>query len=165
MSSNGCALSLGRGRNAFLKSVNSSEKMVSAAERGAGGLMVPEIEEFVKFWQELDTAAAPFVHPADVGCLQGSSLDCSLLPVPAVGDIRGPDVLVLMLNPGREQEDFSWEERPEFRRTLERNLRQDLEGVAYPFFYLDPRYEEHPGAAYWFGGGPQLRVAADECGS
>ena len=52
----------------------------------------------------------------------------SLLPVPYVGDLARADIFLLQLNPGFSLSDYQELRVPSFKRHLERNLRQELEG-------------------------------------
>jgi hypothetical protein len=114
--------------------------------------MSTAIGRFIRYWRTYTPEAPPFVHPKDATYAGISSLELQLLPVPAIGDIEHAEVIVLMLNPGLHKMDFTWEKKPEYRDIVLRNLHQKLEGVRHPFFYLDSRFSEHPGALYWIGG-------------
>lgn len=110
------------------------------------------VEELVDFWRRASLSEAPYVHPEDASHVAGADFEFRLLPLPVIGDIAHADIVVCMLNPGLKPTDYEWELRPDFRATLERNLRQEAASTGHPFFYLDPSYDTHPGARYWIGG-------------
>jgi hypothetical protein len=112
------------------------------------------IHEFVRYWREFAPQAPPFVHPADRSLILPGDFELDLLPIPVVGDVAGADVIVLMLNPGYDPEDHTWERKPTFRESLLRSLHQRHDGHQFPFSYLDPTFSSHPGAGYWIGGRP-----------
>ena len=110
------------------------------------------IDRFEAYWREFSPRRPLHVHPRDAAFVRGSDLDLTLLPVPVVGDLRRAEVVILMLNPGLDAEDHSWEEREDFRDVLSRAAQHSLGDATHPFFYLDPRFANHPGAGYWIGG-------------
>ena len=107
------------------------------------------IEAFLQFWSEAPTESAPFVHPTDAPFIRDGDLELSLLPIPMNGSLIEAEAVVLMLNPGLDKEDRAWEQRPDFRGSLVKNLRQQHSGEAYPLNYLNPAFAMHPGAGYW----------------
>ena len=111
------------------------------------------ITEFADFWRLFNFSRSELIHPNDdIALVRRSQFELSLIPLPVVGDLRRPDVLILMLNPGFDNSDVWWErENPCFRETLKRNLLQDVRDSEYPLFYLDPQFAAHPGADYWYG--------------
>ena len=73
-----------------------------------------------------------------------------LLPQPYGGDLRKAEIFILLLNPGLGYTDYWGESRMEsFRKRLESNLRQDLEGIEFPFLWLDPELCWHGGFVWW----------------
>lgn len=124
--------------------------------------------ELVKFWSKCSLSHAPFVHPDDIDLLAKSAHDAfrlakldyqglvrsddfgrfsekrfhfSLYPVPYLGRLATADVLILALNPGCRPRDYYLEHTlPEFRDRLGLNLRQELDGIEFPFMGLDPAY-------------------------
>jgi hypothetical protein len=135
--------------------------------------------EIVRFWAECSLEEPPFVHPKDLATIQhyqpevlglpptnfekfiasrrfGDKADrdfhFSLLPRPYQGDLRRADIFLLQLNPGLNVADYRSEwDWPEFRQTLERQLRQDLAGMEFPFFCLNPKFCWHSGYRWWEG--------------
>lgn len=62
-------------------------------------------------------------------------VETSLLPEPYVGRLDAPIVL-LLLNPGLSDDDFTLHQQPAFRDRVRRCLRQDAS--PYPNYFLDP---------------------------
>jgi len=138
---------------------------------------VPGEPEIVKFWRACDLAHPPFVHPEDLGILSRrdrgllqdlpDSLEAfiassrfgrftdhrfhfSLVPKPYDGDLNRADIFVLQLNPGFNPADYHAEwEMPEYRKRLERSVRQELDGLEFPFVALDPQFCWQPGFRWW----------------
>jgi hypothetical protein len=134
--------------------------------------------ELIQFWQKFKLERPPFAHPDDLPILrrngrcllvddphdfdsyvassrfgpEDNRFHLSLLPVPYVGDIKNAEIIISLLNPGFESSDY-WAEFkvPQFRNALERNLCQDLNGVEFPFMYLDPQFCWHGGYLWWEG--------------
>lgn len=70
--------------------------------------------------------------------------------MPYVGDLHRADIFLLHLSPGFHFTDYYAEwEVPTFRRRLIRNLRQELDGLEFPFVFLDPEFCWHPGFRWW----------------
>jgi len=107
------------------------------------------VESFLKFWGRFKPQSPPYVHPDDANFPHLAVFEHSLLPIPFIGDLRKAEAVILMLNPGLDAEDIAWEKKPAFRTAVERNLSQVFPNGAFPFFYLDPQFREHPGAGYW----------------
>jgi hypothetical protein len=133
--------------------------------------------DLVQFWQRCDLSHGPFAHPDDwpvprsgagrhideetrgvaeflsgprFGDFSNTRFHLSLLPIPYGGDLSTAEIVVLLLNPGFSFTDYYAETCvPEFRRCLERNLRQDFSGVEFPFLWLDPEYCWHSGFVWW----------------
>ena len=125
-------------------------------------------DDLISFWRRFDIVKQPFVHPDDWPILQKYSelyireepkdfdafvldsnfgnftdrrLRLSLLPCPYSGDLRAADIVILLLNPGFSLGDFYAETRvPKFRKSIERTLAQDFDGLEFPFVSLDPEY-------------------------
>ena len=104
---------------------------------------------FLGFWSRFTPEAATFVHPDDAGSPYLSDFELSLMPIPFVGHLYEAEAIILMLNPGLDDDDLAWEKKPAFRSALERNLSQSFSPDSYPQFYLDPALRLHPGAGYW----------------
>lgn len=104
---------------------------------------------FLSFWRKFTPGYAPFVHPEDAASQYLSDFELSLLPIPFIGNLNEAEAVVLMLNPGLDNEDIGWEENPLFRSALEQNLSQSFPVGSFPNFYLNPLFSEHPGAGYW----------------
>lgn len=128
----------------------------------------------IKFWRDCPTDSKPLAHPQDLDAWKktGSMLPeaipqnfesfiadpkfddprmhLNLLPQPYAGDLRKAEIFVLLLNPGLGYTDYWGESRMKsFRRRLENNLRQDLEGMEFPFLWLDPEFCWHGGFVWW----------------
>lgn len=137
--------------------------------------MVDAIPELMRRWRSCPLESAPYTLPGDE-VLRASSkwahpylsldkfnqspafgssdtqLHLGLLPVPFVGDLQRATVYILLLNPGFAPIDYYAEEHSkDYRDALIRNVRQDHDGSAYPFVFLDPRFSWHEGFAYWHG--------------
>lgn len=75
-----------------------------------------------------------------------------LLPIPYLGDLNRADIFVLQLNPGFNLNNYYAEWNvPAFRRRVERNVRQELDGVEFPFYSLDPDLCWYTGYQWWEG--------------
>ena len=76
----------------------------------------------------------------------------SLLPIPYLGDLNRADIFVLQLNPGFNLNNYYAEWNvPAFRRRVERNVRQQVDGVDFPFYSLDPELCWYSGYRWWEG--------------
>lgn len=126
--------------------------------------MSKSVEQFEAFWRQMDLKARPrYIHPADEAILTDSvadkaQLQLQLLPLPVNGNLRRAEIIVLMLNSGWGEDDAAWEEAfPNEHAAMLSAKRANLHqshgtGDAYPFYDLNPRFQDHPGAAYWKGG-------------
>jgi hypothetical protein len=128
----------------------------------------------IKFWRDCPVDSKLLAHPEDLNLLtrKGAVLpesmpqsfesfiaaprfdDCrmhlKLLPQPYAGDLLRAKIFILLLNPGLGYTDYWGESRMEsFRGRLEANLRQELEGIEYPFLWLDPEFCWHGGFVWW----------------
>lgn len=140
--------------------------------------LFPMPEDLIQFWCRCHFTGGPCVHPDDLPILQESGwkpgtdptsfedfvsgqrfgnladglFHLSLFPVPYVGDLRHAPVVILLLNPGFGYSDY-WAEFkvPEFRVSLERNLRQSFDHTEFPFLFLDPQFCWHGGFIWWEG--------------
>ena len=75
----------------------------------------------------------------DFGVPGDTRFHLGLVPAPFAGDIGRAKVIVLLLNPGPEPDDYFGEHKvPGFRDRLICNLRQDFSRTECPFVYLDP---------------------------
>jgi hypothetical protein len=93
-----------------------------------------------------------FIGEASFGSRGDTRLHLGLVPVPFAGDVEKATVIVLLLNPGLEPDDYFGEYKvPGFRDKLICNLRQDFSRTAYPFVYLDPAIAWHSGYRWWHG--------------
>ena len=113
--------------------------------------MTTPVQRFVDYWGQFEPNGPPYIHPADAGLVRQGDFDLQLLPVPVNGDLREAECVVLMLNPGLDEEDHVWEQREDFRAGLLNALAQTHAPDGHPFVYLDPAFERHPGAVYWAG--------------
>lgn len=102
------------------------------------------------------------MHPDDqlwLADTRAAEFSAHLLPQPINGNLRRAEVLILMpgARPGDDESLWSAQAHPGERASMaaaqQANLLQS-HGPAdpYPFFDLDPRFSDHPGAAYWRGG-------------
>jgi hypothetical protein len=140
--------------------------------------MVQEIQEnLFDFWRRCPLSGDLYYHPDDWPCLMsrnGRYVDAqprdfreflessrfgdfkdtrfhlSLLPVPFPGNLAHAEIIILLLNPGFDLGEY-WAEtysKP-FRVRLEANLRQDFEGIRFPFLGLDPEFSWHSAFSWW----------------
>jgi hypothetical protein len=121
----------------------------------------------------------PFIHPEDLPAIQNHAAELlkvpatkfrqflasqrfgdltdhrfhfSLLPIPYLGDLNRADIFILQLNPGFNVNNYYAEWNvPAFRRRVERNVRQELDGVDFPFYSLDPELCWYSGYRWWEG--------------
>lgn len=107
------------------------------------------IDTFLSFWSRFNADEPPFVHPDDRALATQSDFELNLLPLPLNGNLREAECIVLMLNPGLDGEDYEWERAEAFRNSIVKNLNQSHARNDYPLLYLDPAFEQHPGAGYW----------------
>jgi hypothetical protein len=128
----------------------------------------------IKFWRNCPIDSKLLAHPEDLNLLtrRGAVLPESmpqsfesfiaaprfddwrmhlkLLPQPYAGDLRKAEIFILLLNPGLGYTDYWGESRMKsFRRQLENNLRQELEGIEFPFLWLNPEFCWHGGFVWW----------------
>ena len=138
------------------------------AAYGEGDLVArpSSLLEIVEFWRAMPLGKPPFIHPEDLPAMQHHAAELlaepaanfsqflaskrfgdlsdhrfhfSLLPIPYLGDLNRADIFVLQLNPGFNLNNYYAEWNvPAFRRRVERNVRQELDGVEFPF-YSRPR--------------------------
>jgi len=130
-------------------------------------------EDFEAFWREAQWAGAPFVHPQDLPVLEkwpshlsgdfdtfirgplfgdkeDGNLHLGLYPCPVLGNLATARVFILLLNPGLGYTDYLAESfHPGFTARALRVARQDLEGEAFPFYFLDPSLCWHGGFQWW----------------
>ena len=111
--------------------------------------MKSAVENFLEFWRRFQLTDPPYVHPEDRGLAQQDDFELNLLPLPVNGNLSEAECIVLMLNPGLDDEDYVWEEHAAFRSSVTKNLNQAHLAADYPLLYLDPAFEQHPGAGYW----------------
>lgn len=96
--------------------------------------------------RESYTQRDDFGRPGDI------RLHLNLIPIPFVGDLARARIVVLLLNPGLEPDDYFAEFTvPGFRDRLLDNLRQEFKHPRYPFVYLDPALSWHSGYRWWHG--------------
>ena len=107
------------------------------------------IDAFLQYWRVFTPKGARFVHPEDAGSTHLDDFELTLLPIPFIGDLCNAECVILMLNPGLDDEDSAWEKKSTFRSALEGNLTQSFPIDAHPNFYLDPAFAQHAGAGYW----------------
>lgn len=128
----------------------------------------------INFWRNCPVDSKLLAHPEDLGLLNKSGavlpesmpqsfesfiaapgfddprMHLRLLPQPYAGDLRRAEIFILLLNPGLGYTDYWGESRMAFfRRRLERNLLQEIEGIEFPFLWLDPEFCWHGGFVWW----------------
>jgi hypothetical protein len=111
--------------------------------------MSKAIESFLEFWDKIKLCGQPYLHPADRRFPNLDDFKISLLPIPFIGNLREAEAIILMLKTGLDDKDVFWEQQPDFRAAVQGNLSQSFIDNDFPFFYLDPRFSQHPGAGYW----------------
>lgn len=107
------------------------------------------IDELIAFWGEARYEIDRGFHTDDGYWRAHGNLVPNAIPVPFAGDLRNGTIFLLMANPGPAEQ-----EEGDFRTALVNNLRQAMgeDGAPvnpYPFFYLDPRFEQTDGFEYW----------------
>jgi hypothetical protein len=86
------------------------------------------------------------------GDLSDHRFHFSLLPIPYLGDLNRADIFILQLNPGFNLINYYAEWNvPAFRHRVERSVRQELDGVEFPFYSLDPELCWYSGFRWWEG--------------
>lgn len=86
-------------------------------------------------------------------------IDTSLIPEPFIGNPKSAKLVLLSLNPGRDEGDTEAHSDPEFKAAMFRNLRHETQ--EYPFYPLDPRFKGTPCARWWL---KKTRRLVAECG-
>jgi len=69
------------------------------------------------------------------------------LPEPFIGNPHTATVIFLSLNPSHNRADQTWHRKRIFKRAVRSNLRH--EKTKYPFYPLDPKFEQSPVAIWW----------------
>jgi hypothetical protein len=138
---------------------------------------VDAVNELVEFWRKCTLQKPPYIHPEDHEVLKSELeeyFDCSpsnfdsfihgnrfgnfddnhfyaqLYPAPYMGRLDTADIVILMLNPGFDYVDYYAEYRMNgIREIREKSLRQELDDVEFPFFWLNPEFCWHSGFMYW----------------
>ncbi len=109
-------------------------------------------------WRELPTKA-PYVLERDRDIIDAfnewyeTKDDCRvqthLYPEPFIGDRASP-VYLLGLNPGyAPYEDDEWHKKDDFSSAILSNLAHEV--LDTPFYFLDSRFSDAPGAKWWLG--------------
>jgi hypothetical protein len=146
------------------------------------------MNSLVKYWNECDSKG-PYVHPADekaigkeaefsdrrllnhrkfidsdrFGLSGDKTFHLSLLPVPYQGNLATADIFLLFLNPGLGLNDYYTDDDKLHSERHRRIIRQDLDGVDYPYLSLDPLFSWSGGFQYWEKKlRKHLRAVADE---
>jgi hypothetical protein len=133
--------------------------------------------EIIEFWRAMPLRKPPFIHPDDLPAIQKHDAELltepalnfsqflaskrfgdfgdhrfhfSLLPIPYLGDLNRADIFILQLNPGFNLINYyaEWNVSA-FRPMVERSLRQELDGVEFPFYSLDPELCWYSGFRWW----------------
>ncbi len=132
------------------------------------------LSALASYWAEGNISEYPYIHPQDVPFFKQHRPDdlnhprvdainfpadvlandphffhLSLLPVPYIGDLDKANVFILMLNPGFRKQEYKVEALPGVENALLSTLNQTRASADYPFWYLDPDYQQHPGHSYW----------------
>ena len=103
-------------------------------------------------WRRPAANFSQFLASKRFGDLSDHRFHFSLLPIPYLGDLNRADIFVLQLNPGFNLNNYYAEWNvPAFRRRVERNVRQELDGVEFPFYSLDPELCWYSGYRWWEG--------------
>lgn len=109
-------------------------------------------------WVDLPDSP-PYVLPADAAAVERFNSNLkpgqeafkvqvdSVIPESFVGDPTHASVVVLLLNAGYKAVDGAAHADPAFLAALQKNLRH--EATDYPFYFLDPQFEDTPGGAWW----------------
>ncbi|MGH7806536.1 MAG: hypothetical protein ACRENT_00400 [Thermodesulfobacteriota bacterium] len=69
------------------------------------------------------------------------------LPEPFIGNPHTATIVFLSLNPGHKRADLKWHRKRIFKMAVRSNLRHDK--TKYPFYPLDPKFEQSPVAIWW----------------
>ena len=105
-------------------------------------------------WKELPTYP-PYVIPDDSRAIsifndrcksQDHRIQTHILPEPYIGNIDSP-IYLLSLNPGFDEKDALWHSDESFNSSLKSNLLH--EEKPYPFYFINPEYEQAPGGQWW----------------
>lgn len=111
--------------------------------------------DLVEYWSQCSLDKEPYIHPEDAkyySQLKKYNFTDDLIPVPYVGDIRNAKIIIAMINPGLqtgENCEYEFESKPVMQKALRENLYQSMDSNDYPFMYLNPELEFHPGYKYW----------------
>jgi hypothetical protein len=134
------------------------------------------MNSLVQFWRGCDLTAGPYFHPEDLRVLKAKfpklidlkirthrdfvndpafgtfddvKFHLSLLPGPYQGNLGTADIVVLMLNPGLGLADYYTDDNVEHSAQVKKLIRQDLDGMEYPFISLNPEYSWTGGFRWW----------------
>ena len=107
------------------------------------------VTAFIEYWSRFQDHGVVCVHPDDEQLAKQGDFELTLLPLPINGNLREAEAVILMLNPGLDDEDYEWERNGEYRASLLRNLTQRHGPNDSPLMYLNPKFNQHPGAGYW----------------
>jgi hypothetical protein len=122
--------------------------------------------DIIKYWSQCSLDRSDFIHPQDWrqrDLLATFGFASDLIPVPYAGDIRNAKIIFAMTNPGLPSNEVSViEAKPRFRTALTATLYQQMEGFEFPFMFLDPQFNYHPGYEYW---NTRLNKAMEEYGN
>jgi len=111
-------------------------------------------------WTKLPLES-PFVLSEDIACVNTYNATISksnpnyivvdsVIPEPFVGDVHSASVIILLLNPGLdENNDPQVHADPDFRKALLDNLEHRESN--WPFYFFNPLFEKTPGGKYWKG--------------
>ncbi|SHF83917.1 hypothetical protein SAMN05444273_11615 [Litoreibacter ascidiaceicola] len=129
-------------------------------------------EKLIEFWNRAPLTGPRFIHPDDEPILErkllaqepplrsfdeyvtalrnvkleARKLHLSLLPQPYLGDLRNAPVVILLLNPGLDANDFYLESNSsEFREELLSSIRQ----TSTKHIFLDPKWAWTSGFSWW----------------
>jgi hypothetical protein len=80
------------------------------------------------------------------------------IPEPFIGNPDSARILLLGLNPGHSPRDLIWHERQDFRQSMLRNLKHETQ--AFPFYPLNPKFNESGAGEWWRKKTYKLQAAA-----
>ncbi len=136
------------------------------------------MNDLVKFWRDCDLERPPYIHPLDkaavgarfnklfdeqvktptefvagprFGNFKDNRFHLSLLPVPFMGCLDRAEIFILLLNPGFGFGSYEEDADPEKAEMLRRSVRQELDGVEFPFVSLNPQFSWTAGFRWWEG--------------
>ena len=107
-------------------------------------------------WTELEASSTGHVLDEDLEAVDEfnrsvgdtkTKIVFDALPEPYIGNPDSARVVFLGLNPGYSVSDPEWHARKDFRRALLLNLKHEL--TDYPFYPLDPAFQQSGAGQWW----------------